>query len=207
MDFQIIRQESLKEAEKLGYETNPALPLLDDSISLRIKDEIIFRSLSLFSAVACSYGFNKKSASAWISSEKIESYLSGSEKAFITGDEGDDAFFRKQVEGLNAFAWVLGFVKTLDFGCVCDNTLIKKFPDIKNTKPSTEFKLKASVRSLDEIVSACDLAYCLHWAISDAAIEGREPQKAVGSNVIVERRRALEWVLSTDDWDDISLNT
>lgn len=57
------------------------------------------------------------------------------------------------MEGLNALAWVLGFVKTLDFCSVCDNTLIKKFPDIKNSKPSTEFKVEALTMLVKEYLT------------------------------------------------------
>ncbi len=66
---------------------------------------------------------------------------------------------------------------------------------------------KARLRSDDQIVSAADLAYCLHWAIRQSELEGKRPPGKVPPYVVVERRRALEWLLSDEDWDDVPLDT
>lgn len=207
MDFQKIRNESLRKAKKLGYETNPALPLLDSSLSLRPVDEVISRSLALFGVVAGSYGFDKKSAISWIMQECATDQLAETEREFLVSGEGDSAYFQSQVEGLNAFAWALGVVKSMHFDSVCDNTLIKLFPDIKNGKSSSEYRDQSQLRSIEEILSVCDLAYCLHWAVRDADVNNRDLPGCVASHVIVERRRALEWMLTTKDWDEVSLDT
>src|SRR5215510_15273121 len=39
-----IRRTSLTEAKRLGYGTNPTLPLLDDNLSLRSQGEIVSRA-------------------------------------------------------------------------------------------------------------------------------------------------------------------
>ncbi|KJZ13313.1 hypothetical protein TW85_13940 [Marinomonas sp. S3726] len=207
MDFQKIRKKSLASAKKLGYEVNPALPLLDDDLELRPQEEIVARSLALFAVIASSYGFDKSSAIQWLEQEGCIEYLSESERDFIENDEGDTAYFQSQVEGLNAFAWVLGVVKSIPFDSVCDNTLIRRFPDIKNGKSTSDYKAQSVVRSIDKIISACDLSYCLHWAIVDSGMNTRELPGDVGGHVIIERRRALEWMLSTTDWDEIGLDT
>ncbi|EEZ39305.1 DUF4272 domain-containing protein [Photobacterium damselae] len=207
MDLQKIRKKSLSSAEKLGYEINTILPLFDDGIKLRPQEEIVGRSLALFAVVACSYGFDKPSAIQWMVREGVIDYLSDSERSFLNDGEGDISFFQSQVEGLNAFAWALGFVKSIPFDSTCDNTLIKRFPDIKNDKSSSEYKTQSAVRSIAQIISACDLAYCLHWAIVNAEVNIQDLHGDVGRHVISERRRALEWILCTDDWDEISLDT
>jgi hypothetical protein len=131
MDLEKIRKRSVAKAEKLGYQTNPHLPLLDEDLSLRPENEIIERSLALFAVVATSYGFDKKSAISWLEREGVYGRLAASEKGFLLNDDGDCSFIQKQVEGLNAFSWSLGITKTLEFDQVCSNDLITLFPDLK----------------------------------------------------------------------------
>lgn len=207
MDLQKIREISLKSAKKLGYETNSDLPLLDDGIKVRPQQEIVGRSLALFAIVACSYSFDKSRAIQWLEKERVIDYLSDSERYYLNEREGNTSLFQSQVEGLNAFAWSLGFVKSIPFDSACDNSLIKRFPDIKNNGRSSEYKAKSAVRSSSQIITACDLAYCLHWAIVNAEVNNLDLHVNVEKHVIIERRRALEWMLCGDDWDELSLDT
>ncbi|MFC4701509.1 DUF4272 domain-containing protein [Glaciecola siphonariae] len=207
MDLQKIREISQKNAKKLGYEINTNLPLLDDDIGLRPQQEIVGRSLALFAVVACSYRFDKSLAIQWLERERVIDYLSDSERIYLNEREDNITRFQSQVEGLNAFAWSLGFVKSISFDSACDNSLIKHFPDIKNNGSSCEYKALSSVRSSSQIISVCDLAYCLHWAIVNAEANSVNLLSDVAQHVIIERRRALEWMLCTDDWDKLTLDT
>jgi len=190
----------------MGLATNLDLPLFDDYICLRPTDQIVSRALVLFVVISCAYRFSKKSALDWIKTEKLENNISNSEKYFILNDSANKSYFQKQVEALNAFAWALGFINFLDFDRGCDNLLVTNFPDIKNAESSVDFKAIASVRSATEVISTCDLAYCLHWAITDAVLTGKNSHKPLSAHVIIERGRALEWILNSDDWDSISLD-
>ncbi len=207
MDLKEIRQKSLSVAASLGYETNPDLPLLEGVVSVRSIEEVIDRSLALFATVAGSYGFDKKRALAWLEKEGAVCSLADSEKAFLIEEIGEVGSVQSQVEALQAFAWSLGIVKKMEFDQVCDNNLIKLFPDIKNDGSSDGFKSKSRLRDIEDIISACDLAYCLHWAVTQAGLENKTLPNDVAPHVIIERRRALEWLLGKEDWDDISLDT
>lgn len=159
VDLKKIRSESLLRTRKLGYQTNLSLPLLDQSMSLRPIDEIVNRSLVLFAIVACSYGFDRMSALRWIEQERLLDCLANSERKYLRFCEGDVTNFQSQVECLNAFAWVLGLVRSIPFDSVCDNTLIRRFPNIKNNGNSDKFRQKAKLRSFQQVISVCDLAY------------------------------------------------
>ena len=106
-----------------------------------------------------------------------------------------------------AFAWALGLRTTLDFGSICDDGLIGEFPDLKKMAPAAPFLARARLRTADELACALDLAYCIHWAITAAVLEGDDVPGQVPGYVVIERRWALEWVLSDADWDEISLDT
>ncbi len=63
------------------------------------------------------------------------------------------------------------------------------------------------MKSVSEIAKALDLAYCLHWSIRDAEIHGREIPRVLSPNVIIQRRKALEWMFSEENWDEVTLDT
>jgi hypothetical protein len=79
-------------------------------------------------------------------------------------------------------------------------------PDLKKLESTTRFRDRARMRSWQDIFSFCDLAYCLHWAIQEASRTNRGVTN-IQAYVIIERRRALEWVLYGEDWDSVSLDT
>ena len=52
-----------------------------------------------------------------------------------------------------------------------------------------------------------DLYYRYQWAINDSKINPGSSKGELDPSVVIERRRALEWVLSDEnDWYDIQLN-
>lgn len=81
------------------------------------------------------------------------------------------------------------------------------FPDLKKEEDSKTFMLKGEIRTLEEIASACDLAYCLHWSLRQAQHEEKPVPGKAAPHVIIERRRALEWLISSEPWDEVSLDT
>ncbi|MCG8543941.1 MAG: DUF4272 domain-containing protein [Alphaproteobacteria bacterium] len=133
--------------------------------------------------------------------------MSASEEAFMFKNVEDELHFNAQVEGAHALAWSLNFVASLDFDDYCADDLVKLIPDLKVGESSASFRARAKLRGLDEIVSACDLAYCLDWAVVEASLGNKELPGPIGPYVITQRRRALEWMLAAEDWDEVSLDT
>jgi hypothetical protein len=70
-----------------------------------------------------------------------------------------------------------------------------------------EYKARVKLRTLEDIVIASDLAYCLHWAVTQACLENNMLPGNVDPYVIIERRRAFDWMLSLEDWDEVNLDT
>ncbi|RUO31148.1 DUF4272 domain-containing protein [Aliidiomarina soli] len=208
MSLREIRQSSQRVAKALGYPTNPNLPLLEPVERLRPIDALVNRTLCLHASVACSYGFQKDRAVEWLKQEGIYGYLAGSEVRYLQGkSDGNKPLFQWQVESLWVMTWITSFHDNLDFSDSCSDGLSSLLPDLKEGAPSIEFKEAAAARKVEEVVASLDLAYCLHWAIRDAELAGRPMPGKVPPLVIRERRRALEWVVSNEDWDDIVLDT
>lgn len=207
MDSKLIRQKSLQIAADLGFPVNESLPLLEDHVHEKSAEEIIRRLLSLHVVAACAYGFDRIKASTWIHQEGIAESLTLMERIFIEKGTGDANQFKVQVEAMWALAWALGMVTQLDFSKGCDSQFVILLPNLKLLENSAALRAKTKPRSYQQILEKCDLSYCLHWAIRQAEFSNQKLPGKVQPYVIVERRRALEWLVGSEGWGDFSLDT
>lgn len=203
-----IRSQSLQTASELGYSTNDSLPLLDGTRIYREASDVASRLFAMLCVAACSYGFDRRKANDWLEQQGGTGLLSHAERNFLESGVGDRQQFMQQIEGMWALAWCINVVSQLDFGQPCSQDFISCFPDLKKNESGEAFREQACLRVDSDIVGQCDLAFCLHWAIVDAELQGKKlPAGAVKPYVVIERRRALEWMLTDEEWEDISLDT
>jgi hypothetical protein len=207
MDLNLIREQSLKAASRLGFEVNKTLPLLDEVLHTRTADEAVKRLMCLHATAACAYGFDRRKARTWLEQENAWRDLTASEQQFVEGGNGDPNRFKIQIEGMWTLAWALGIVPCLDFGKDCDNKFVMVLPNLKIGEKGDALRSRVKPRATNEIIAACDLAYCLHWAVTQAQLTGGKLPGKVQPYVIEERRHALEWLLSNDQWDEVPLDT
>jgi hypothetical protein len=63
------------------------------------------------------------------------------------------------------------------------------------------------LRPREELFRMLDLYYRLHWWTRNAQLQGQQTGN-VSLDIIMERRKALEWVLNAeDDWDNVEMST
>ncbi|MFO0782919.1 MAG: DUF4272 domain-containing protein [Phycisphaerales bacterium] len=207
IDLRQIRAQSVGLAGRHRIAVPTWLPLLDSGLTPRSREEVIGRSLAITAVSATCNGLNKEVAREWVTSEGLGAFLTPSEHGFLyEGLRGRPAFLF-QIEGLWALLWALGFVDQLDHSQVCSERLVTLLPDLRVPEPSGTFRALARLRKADELLQELDLEYCLHSAICDAELRGRADSLSLVSYAVVERRRALEWLMSGDAWDDVELNT
>lgn len=204
-----IRERSLEIAAKLGFNPSDALPLLDDSLALRPIDAIVSRSLALLCVVVASYGFGRQDViQRWLSSEHLVDCLTSDEKDFLFNGETTYASeYKSREECLWAFTWALGFHDEFSFSSYCQPTLSAMFPRFTEGESSSDFRSRSRLRSELDIVTQLDLAYCIHWCLTENKLQGSRKRAATESYVVIQRRHALEWMLSQEDWNRISLDT
>jgi hypothetical protein len=207
MDVKQIRKNSIEAATRLGLDVLPTLPLLDAGLASRSVDEVLSRILAMSSIAATAYGFDKATAIAWLKQETLTGSLSEQEKVFLFEGVGQPDRFKLQIEGMWALAWAMGIVNELDFAKDSDSHFVTMLPNLKELESSSAFRKKARPRPLDQVIGACDLAYCIHWAIQQSNLSGKRPSGNLKPYIVVERRRALDWLLSNSRWDEIELNT
>ncbi len=63
------------------------------------------------------------------------------------------------------------------------------------------------LRSHEELFRMLDLYYRLHWWTRNAQLTGQDTGE-VRLDIIMERRKALEWIMDANcDWDSVELST
>lgn len=209
---QKIRKKSIKLASTLGYPKPPAhLPYCNpiDRTILRNIDDVVLRMCGLHCVIAMSFGLDRIQGLKWIENNHLQSGLTDEEEKFIN-KKADNALSQKialRMEALWALCWAINYVKELDFGKYCGDNLASIFPDIEKNEGIEDFAQNAKLRSKEEIMVMEDLAYCLHWGISEEWLSRTETSRYIRDYVIIERRHALSWLLSSARWDDVELDT
>lgn len=104
--------------------------------------------------------------------------------------------------------WALGYKEELEFpGQICDvGTAIDA---LRSAGDYDTFYQNAVVRSKAEILDQADLIYRYDWACVDARINNRTVAGGLNDEVVMERHRTLNWLISYmgDEWDDVGTDT
>lgn len=210
IDTRALRDSSRITVEGLGHPFNASLPLLDPVHVTRTVDELSARILVLYACIACSYGFAKTEALIWLEQEDLLGALTDFENAYLHefGDKKDQTL-QWQVEALWCLTWVGSYHSDLEIDDPCPESFVALFPDLSLFEATSDFRGQCRVRPLSEIAAMLDLSYCLNWAIRERLLSSRtsSPAKRIESQVIVERRRALEWITSERSWDHNAFDT
>lgn len=202
-----VRTHSIEKAEQLGYPTNQNLPPRDKPSAVRSEDDIFRRMMCVFITSACAYGVDREDGLDWLKREGFADALTPHEKEFLDGEDGKLETFQSRVEALFVLAWSLSYVRHLDYREGSDDDFVHLFPNLKTGQTAASMREKARLRPLDLIFKHLDLAYCLHWAIVDARVNGKKMPGDAHPAVIEQRRWALEWLLEDVPWDDVPMDT
>lgn len=137
--------------------------------------------------------------------------LSPDEQAFIADEapgESAVARFGWRFECLFVLEWALGLVDALPFpGAICDVPLATRLMlDAGDVDGAMRV---AKVRPDSELLDALDLHYRLHWLVRQARLKEEAAPAGVEAGVVLERHRALNWLVRFEDhdWDDVDTPT
>lgn len=183
----------------------------DEDAKIRSKEEIVKRAIALQMVAVKSEGTEEEIMKKIISDFKAEEFFTPIEKKFIEKEnptESEKVYFDWQYECYWVMLWVLSYVDTLDYpDHVCD--VQKAVGIMKEAGNYENFIEKAKVREISEILDEADLIYRYDWACVNARVKGEEVPGKLNPEVVVERHRALNWLINYMDqnWDDIKPNT
>lgn len=219
------KQKSIEILKKYKVPYIEHLPHIEtkEHVRIRSKEEIAKRAIACLIIVqyACDLNQvsdveeleeNKQFAIKLLEDFQVLNQLSEKEKHILYSNQITEQQIIDMIWKYEAYwvlIWSLGFVPMLDFPCkICDcNYAIEVVSRHENF---TEFLATATLRNIDEILDEADLIFRYDWACVDARIKGMKAPCNLEPSVVLERHRALNWLIDVDgdnDWDTVSTNT
>ena len=212
------REKSNNKIKEMGILCLESLPILDENMELNLKslDDICKRAISslLSIQIACDinagndYEESNKILSNLLKEYKVEDCLNPTEKKLFNGEytQQDTIDVTWTYESYWSLVWALGLIEDISLPneiCDCE----KAIKLVSEARSFDEFKAKCKLRDVEEILDMLDLHYRYHWAC-EKSINPNTPIGELNPEVVVERRRGLEWLFSEEeDWFEISLDT
>lgn len=189
-----------------------SLPMIEteDEAVFRPVDDIISRVRCLLAISWAAIHRDLSLAQVDIERWQLANALTPDERKFLSGEKKDERNFINfswQCEAIVPLIWVAGLHDDLYFP---DQTLdlasLREF--IHGVTPDD---VSAAVQpSAAEILDEADLIYRLHWATRQAGLDGRAVPGGLDPGVVVERHRALNWLIGYEEsaeWDDVTTDT
>lgn len=204
--------------KKMGIACLEQLPVIESSSEVHLKDidtickkaiaTLIVTQLAI-DASNGNYESSKDHFSQAIIQYDVGNYFNEKEKKVLNREytEQDLIDVVWEYEVYWALVWGLGLVNDIsmpDDICNCDIAIKLVF----GCKTYNEFRNKVKLRNIEEVLDMLDLHYRYHWATTENRINPDTPIGTLNPEVVVERRRGLEWLVSNEeDWYNISLDT
>ena len=206
------REASIKILKKHRVPFMAGLPIIEteSETEFRTKEEVCERAICLMLVSLYSEGLEKEKLDGLIKKFGAERNFTEAEKAFLALEKIDDltrAKFNWRYEALWVLLWALSYVGELDFPTgICDVPLSVR---TINERGREKFLAEAKLRSKAEILDQADLIYRIHWATTEARINGAPMPAGLNDDTVYERHYALNWLIGYmgEDWDDVSTDT
>jgi hypothetical protein len=212
IDPQAIKRESEAIILKAGGQILDWLPHLEREDEPRDLRAVVRRALILNAMVQIWFKAPIEVISDWITQNGLADDLAESERAILAkeNDELSDQELTNlywNIEALWALVWVGSLIHDLPFNEGVRNELASLSPNLQQNEDDSKYAKKMRLRSKDELFRMLDLYFRLHWWTRNAQLTGKQTGD-VEIDVIMERRKALEWVMDPDcDWDSTEQST
>ncbi len=206
-----VRSEARLGAE--GVKVGSWLPVIETEgeAKPRGRDEVVDRAFALMIVAVKGGGMDEPEVERATARFGAASFFSPKEKAFVFDGHPPDAErlqFAWRYEGLAVLEWALGFERELGRPAepVDPTRLVARM--IEGDGPKV-FRERARLRSVKELLDEDDLIFRYDWACVDARGRGGPAPSGVSCDVVVERHRALNWLVGYESqaWDDVSTDT
>lgn len=223
MKRKLRSMEILAEHNVYCYSDLPCIEASDE-VTIRTKEEIARRAIACYFTVQFAidlvgYALEKeidieesKELFEWLVKKYgVEEYLTDKEKEIfqLKGTEQDAIDMMWKYEGFWVLMWSLGFVEELDFPTkTCDTQFITEL--VGSYENVDEIIANSKLRNIEQILDEADLIYRYDWNCVDAILNNKEADSGLDYEVVVERHRALNWLIEctdAEDWDNVAAHT
>ncbi len=216
MDFLAIREQSLRRLKRWKLADPGSLPLHgdDDFEWVRAPAAVADRCHAIAAALALAHRAPVRTVRDAIDEHDLEPSLGSRELELLRVLEGDEERAEPELqqllvdiswreEALHALLWVLELVDDLPPDRMCPRQPVyeRLAPGLDPGKARADQRM----RPLSEIAAMLDLYYLLHWHARKAQYHGDVWDDEIAPGVVLERRRALEWLFQDARWEDVDL--
>lgn len=185
----------------------------DSGVRIRSREEVLRRLVALWAAVDKAFLRSRSATASYISSNKMEPWLSNVERDFlfcVQAQEHESIHFSWQLEALYFVAWCAGLLECSEVPN--DESSVESILDLFPSRSELPHRLRTAIRprSKSEVLDRADLLYRLHWAVRDAELSGLGVVAGTNGGVVQEWHRAVNWMIrydSEDDWDQVGTDT
>lgn len=210
------RTRTGKRLASLRVPTVKSLPpvVSEAEVDLRSVADVVARARALFvvavrgESVATGEPLSPAQLRAKLGAAPFEA-LTPNERAFLDDEAPDEQAVTNatwRYEALNVLLWALGRIDDLPVPKgLCDVPAVARQASSKDEQAWS----RARLRPTGELLDALDLHYRLHWAVTDARVNGKEAPAGLEPGVVLERHHALNWLVRDGDadWDDVQTAT
>lgn len=201
--------ESVLRAE--GIPVNPHLPMIESEaeVEVRAPHEVADR---LHALVVVAFKGSESPDQAMVDSivaeRDLRRHFTPNELAFIDDPEPSDQA-RIQFSWRCEAAWVLLWTLKHVEGQLGPPRELCDVPFLSETVFETPNLAARGLRPANEILNEADLIYRCHWAVRQAALDGKPSPAGLHPGVTMERHHALNWLIRYGDldWDDVTTDT
>ncbi|MBQ8965835.1 DUF4272 domain-containing protein [Ruminococcus sp.] len=215
------KAENDKKIASLDITVNTHLPTVEgeDEVTLKSLDDICGRAVAALLviqlALDCSRGGYDESIeiiSGALERYGVKGYLNAAEKQVFDNNYPEQALPAVvwEYECYWSLVWALGLIGDDELEAVAEICNCEKAINlVVSCEDMAAFREKCTLRSKSEILDKLDFFYRLHWAcVENRVNSGGASIGYMNEEVVMERRRGLEWLVSEEaDWFDISLDT
>lgn len=212
LEKQEIKYNNESRIEKNGYAFNPWLPILEDP-AIRSIDDIKGRMSVMNALINISFEAPIPVIKDWIDQYQLTQYLSNWEKEILLKSNEDLSHqesntLRWYLEALWALMWATEMIDELEERKWCGDDMAELLPNLEENDNNAKLEAVNTLRTEKELYTMLDYYYRLHWYCVNERLMGKPANKNTSEGLIYERRKALEWLLNTqNDWDDIEMGT
>ena len=200
-----------------GLRTPPSLPAVLGEAELHQREpaEIAARAFATLAAAvraeALANGNDLSSDAILAHLPDAQAALSPQEATFMAEAAPDSQWVANmgwRYECVAVFAWALGLRDELPFPAAIVDVapLAQSFVDAGDV---AGVLAQAKPRAARELLDALDETLRLHWVVRDAQLKQAPPPTSVLPGVVIERHRALNWLVRFEnaDWDEVDTPT
>jgi len=219
LDPRHVRRSSLASLAHVGMAPSAAgLPVVLDAYGGRRRstEGAVDRVRALMAVLHAVHGASAATVAGSLKQRGLVPWTTPQERTFLDllGNRDEDdrelgahrAWIGRRVEGLHALGWALGILPDLEptgFSRVHPSA----FAPVGPAEPAGA-PVELELRPQAELLARLDLLSCAHYAVQEHELRGASgplpPDVVPGA--IAERRRALEWLLGSESWDDIEVD-